>query len=243
MVRHTGLSLPPHGSAAHWPGTPDPGAANHGPWDMFLVIPELRPAKARRAGIASRFAQRFPLRPGTTYNAPMMFAEWEIKARSHTCAHTQIPFNDGDTIWTLLFRDKHGFRREDISDAAWIQSKESVQPFSFWKSKYQAPPTVPPEPMQKESVEALLRRLLDEDRPDYLNTRYVLAAMLERKKILKPVDARETDSERILVYEHAKSGEAFLIVDPRLRLDQLGAVQDEVAVLLANGLAAQQPEQ
>lgn len=173
----------------------------------------------------------------------MMFAEWEIKARSHVCARTQIPFNDGDTIWTLLFRDKHSFRREDISEAAWTEFKESVQPFSFWKSKYQAPPEVPPEPMQKESVEALLRRLLDEDRPEYVNTRYVLAAMLERKKTLKPVDVRESASEKILVYEHAKSGEAFLIVDPGLRLDQLDTVQDEVALLLANDLAAQQPEQ
>ena len=117
----------------------------------------------------------------------MMLAEWEIKARSHACAHTQIPFNDGDTIWTLLFRDKQGFRREDISDEAWNQLKESAEPFSFWKSKYHAPPSAPPEPLQKESVEALLRRLLEEDRPEYLTTRYVLAAMLERKKILKPV--------------------------------------------------------
>ncbi|MBV8280014.1 MAG: hypothetical protein JO170_32765 [Verrucomicrobia bacterium] len=173
----------------------------------------------------------------------MMLAEWEIKARSHSCSRTQIPFNDGDTIWTLLFRDKNGFRREDISEEAWAQSKDSVQPFSFWRSKYQAPPAAPPEPMQKESVEALLRRFLDEDRPEYLNTRYVLAAMLERKKILKPVDVRDTPSEKILVYEHVKSGEAFLIVDPGLRLDQLDAVQDEVAVLLASDLAAKQPEQ
>jgi hypothetical protein len=173
----------------------------------------------------------------------MMFAEWEIKSRSHACAHTQVPFNDGDTIWTLLFRDKLGFRREDISDDAWIQLKESAQPFSFWKSKYRAPPSAPPEPLQKESVEALLRRLLEEDHPEYLNTRYVLAAMLERKKILKPVDVRETDAEKILVYEHIRSGEAFLIIDPGLRLDQLDSVQDEVALLLANGLAAQQPEQ
>jgi hypothetical protein len=172
-----------------------------------------------------------------------MLAEWEIKARSHACARTEVPFNDGETIWTLLFRDKHGFRREDVSEAAWDQLKETVQPFSFWRSKYQAPPETPPEPMQKESVEALLRRLLDEDRPEYLNTRYVLAAMLERKKILKPVDVRETGPEKILVYEHVKSGEAFLIVDPGLRLDQLDAVQNEVASLLANGLAAQQPEQ
>jgi hypothetical protein len=173
----------------------------------------------------------------------MMFAEWEIKARSHACARTQVPFNDGEMIWTLLFRDKSGFRREDVSEAAWDQLKETAQPFSFWRSKYQAPPATPPEPMQKESVEALLRRLLDEDRPEYLNTRYVLAAMLERKKILKPVDVRGTGAEKILVYEHIKSGEAFLIVDPGLRLDQLDAVQDEVAELLANGLASQQPEQ
>jgi hypothetical protein len=172
-----------------------------------------------------------------------MLAEWEIKSRSHACAHTQIPFNDGEIIWTLLFRDKQGFRREDVSDEAWNQLKESAQPFSFWKSKYQAPPSAPPEPLQKESVEALLRRLLEEDLPEYLNTRYVLAAMLERKKILKPVDVRETEAEKILVYEHARSGEAFLIVDPGLRLDQLDNVQDEVALLLANGLAAQQPEQ
>jgi hypothetical protein len=97
--------------------------------------------------------------------------------------------------------------------------------------------------LQKESVEALLRRLLEEDRPEYLNLRYVLAAMLERKKILKQVDVRDTDLEKILVYEHARSGEAFLIIDPGLRLDQLDRVQDEVAALLANGLAAQQPEQ
>src|SRR6201993_3091586 len=173
----------------------------------------------------------------------MMFAEWEIKSRSHACAHTQVPFNDGDTIWTLLFRDKQGFRREDISDDAWTQLKESAQPFSFWKSKYQAPPSAPPEPLQKESVEALLRRLLEGVRPEYLNTRYVLAAMLERKKILKPVDVRETGSDKILRYEHGRRGGGFLIIDPGLGLGELDRVQDEVAVLLANSLAAQQPEQ
>src|ERR1700740_3750401 len=136
----------------------------------------------------------------------MMLAEWEIKARSHACAHTQIRFNDGDTIWTLLYRDKQGFRREDISDDAWTQLKESARPFSFWKSKYQAPPSAPPEPLQKESVEALLRPLLEEDRPEYLNTRYVLAAMLERKKILKPVDVREDPPQRVLRDEHTRGG-------------------------------------
>jgi hypothetical protein len=173
----------------------------------------------------------------------MMFAEWEIKSRSRTCARSETPFNDGDTVWTLLFREKDGFHREDVSEAAWLQLKDTVEPFSFWRSTYQAPPPVPPEPIQKESVETLLRRLIQEDSPEHLNARYVLAAMLERKKILKPVDVRETGDERILIYEHAKSGEVFLIVDPRLRLDQIDTVQQQVSSLLNTGLAVQQPQQ
>ena len=49
-----------------------------------------------------------------------------------------------------------------------------------------------------------------------LNTRYVLAILLERKRTLKQVDIRETAEDKILIYEHVKTGEAFIIPDPRL---------------------------
>jgi hypothetical protein len=137
-----------------------------------------------------------------------------------------------------LFRDRTGFRREDISENAWQEIKESVAPFSFWKSKFQAPAPTAPETMPKESVEELLRRLMLEDRLEDLNARYVLAILLERKRTLKQVDIRETAEDKILIYEHAKTGEAFIIQDPRLRLDQLDSVQQEIYSLLAR-----QPEQ
>ena len=110
-----------------------------------------------------------------------------------------------------MFRDRAGFRREDISEDAWQQIKESVAPFSFWKSKFQAPPPAAPEAMPKESVEELLRRLIREDLPEHLNARYVLAILLERKRTLKQVDIRETAEDKILIYEHVKTGEAFII--------------------------------
>jgi hypothetical protein len=163
-----------------------------------------------------------------------MLSEWEIKTRARQCARTQEAFVDGATIFTLLFRDRNGFKREDISEAAWLQIKDSVEPFSFWKSKYQSPPPPAPDPMPKESVEQLLRRLLEEDLPEHVNLRYVLAIMLERKKTLKHVDTREIAGEKILVYEHAKTGEVFIILDPRLRLDQLDSVQEEVYSLMAS---------
>jgi hypothetical protein len=162
-----------------------------------------------------------------------MLSEWEIKARSRQCARTQESFDDGATIYTLLFREGAGFRREDISEEAWQQIKEDVAPFSFWKSKFQAPAPAAAEPMPKESVEELLRKLVSEDLPEHLNARYVLAILLERKRILKQVDVREGTEGKILVYEHVKTGEAFIIPDPRLRLDQLDAVQQEIYSLLA----------
>ena len=163
-----------------------------------------------------------------------MLSEWEIKARSRHCARTQETFEDGATIFTLLFRERAGFRREDISEKAWQLIKDSVEPFSFWKSKYQAAPPPAPEAMPKESVEELLRRLVTEDSPEHLNARYVLAILLERKRTLKQVDVRETADDKILIYEHVKTGEAFIIQDPRLRLDQLDAVQEEIYALLAS---------
>jgi hypothetical protein len=161
-----------------------------------------------------------------------MLSEWEIKARSHHCSRTQEKFQDGETIYTLLFRDGTGFRREDVSEKAWQAVRAEATPFSFWKSKYQAPPPPAPEPLPKESVEELLRRLIQEDRPEYINARYVLAVMLERKRTLKQVDTQESGQERILIYEHARTGEAFLVADPRLKLDQLDVVQEEVLGLL-----------
>jgi hypothetical protein len=162
-----------------------------------------------------------------------MLSEWEIKARGRHCARTQEAFDDGATIYTLLFRDRAGFRREDISEKAWQQIKEGVEPFSFWKSKFHAPPPAAPEPMPKESIEELLRTLVSEDQPEHLNARYVLAILLERKKTLKQVDIREGEEGKFLIYEHVKTGEAFIIPDPRLRLDQLDSVQQEIYSLLA----------
>jgi hypothetical protein len=86
-------------------------------------------------------------------------------------------------------------------------------------------------------MEALLRRLIEEDRPDQINARYVVALMLERKKILKQVDSRSENEGKLLIYEHAKTGEVFFVPDPQLRLDQLDAVQAEVYAWLVPAAA------
>jgi len=167
---------------------------------------------------------------------------WNIRSRSHTCERTGEAFADGETFYTALFEDpKTGeLLRRDYSVASWEALREELQPFSFWKSVYEAPRhEVKPEVVEKESAESLLRRLIEEDNPGTENTRYILAVMLERKKILKHTATRETDDANFLVYEHPKSGEVYIIRDPELRLDQVEAVQREVSLLL--GYGSQEP--
>jgi hypothetical protein len=72
------------------------------------------------------------------------------------------------------------------------------------------------------------------DDPAMKNVVYVLAVMLERSKILVERDARSQDDGTIRrVYEDRKNGDTFVILDPRLRLENLGEVQQQVVALLS----------
>jgi hypothetical protein len=161
-----------------------------------------------------------------------MQSDWEIKSRGHVCSHTGREFTEGEFFYTLLFRDGEGFRREDLCEEAWNARNDNVQPFSFWRSKYEPPAPPPPEPMAKDDAEGLLRRLVSEQNPAHANAQYILALMLERKRVLRPVESKDDD---ILVYEHVQTGETFVLANPHLSFERIPEVQREVSELLAGG--------
>jgi ribosome maturation factor RimP len=93
-----------------------------------------------------------------------------------------------------------------------------------------------PETLGKQSAEDLLRRYMEESSAQHAAARYLLAAMLERKRLLKEVEAKTSaDGQLLRIYEHTKTGEVFIIPDPGLRLDQIAQVQQEVSALLDPG--------
>ena len=160
--------------------------------------------------------------------------DWPIKHRADACARTGRAFAPGEQFYTLLFREGEGFRREDLSQEAWTARNENIRPFSFWKTRYEPPPAAPPEALGKENAEDILRRLLAGNDPSHANACYVLAVMLERKRVLKQIKTDQSGDRPVLISEHGKTGDVFIVPDVRLHLDELEQVQSEVSQLLKN---------
>jgi len=168
-----------------------------------------------------------------------MLQPWNLKSRSHDCARTARPFVEGEPFYTAIYFDAQTgeFIRRDVSLEAWDEEIAEKTPFSYWKAEYVKPESLKPkaEIVGKEGAEALLRRLVEEDQPHTENARYILALMLERKRQLVPKEIKHTEAGPMVLYENRKSGDIYIIRDPELRLDELEAVQDEVAMLLGFG--------
>lgn len=162
----------------------------------------------------------------------IMQIDWNIKSRSDTCQIKGTPFKEGDFFYTLLFYDDEIYQRLDLSEEAWEERKidESAPvPFSLWRSKYEEPPPRAPETLPRDDAEGMLRYFLASNDPSHHNVCYILALMLERKKLLRPLASPDSST---LLYEHTGTGETFIITDPHLSLENLIEVQQEVSELL-----------
>jgi hypothetical protein len=166
--------------------------------------------------------------------------EWNIQSRAHACAACGKSFADQEPYHTLLFDEKADFRRSDICETCWQkQYSEGARDrkgfVSYWQGVFEAP-APQPEPIKKETAETLLRKLIELNDPRYVPAAYILAVMLERKRLFKVKEQVIRDNQRVFIYEQPDTGDVFTILDPNLQLDQLEAVQRDVAALLEHGL-------
>ena len=164
-----------------------------------------------------------------------MSQEWNIRSRGHFCSLCQKPLVDKSPVISALREVAGGYERFDCHPECWKATQRDWEPFSQWDGVYFAPVReAKKEPLKKEDAGELLRQLVTMDDPAMKNVVYVLAVMLERAKILVERDAKELDDGSIRrVYEDRKQGDTFVILDPRLRLENLSEVQQQVVALLS----------
>ena len=173
--------------------------------------------------------------------------DWNIQSRAQACAACGKGFADKDTYHTVLFEENRELRRADICGVCWQQqagagARERQGFISYWQGVFEVPP-VAVEPIHKDNAESLLRKLIELNDPRYIPASYILAVMLERKRVLKIKEQVVRDGKRVFIYEQPKTGDSFTITDPHLQLSQLEQVQRDVAALLEHGLNPPAAEQ
>ncbi len=167
--------------------------------------------------------------------------DWKIQSRSHACQACSTPFEDKQEYYTLLFDKRHELERLDVCPKCWAaQYGSGVHDrkgfVSFWQGQFTTPvSTTAPDPIHKESAESLLRKLMEQNEPQYAAACFILAVMLERKRVFKMKAQTTQDGQRQIVYEHIKTGDVFSVVDPNLQLKQLEDVQRQVSTLMEEG--------
>ena len=168
----------------------------------------------------------------------MALAEtWHLRSRGRECAATHRPFVPGEPIITAIFPDPEssGYLRRDFCLEAWQNRSETDEsPFSSWRTIYATPGGEKPQQVEREDPEDILRRLVEEDEDHTENTRYILAVMLERRKLLRETDTQPTPTGILRIYENRKSGEVYIVKDPNVPLSEVDALQQEVMLLLEN---------
>ena len=170
--------------------------------------------------------------------------DWNIQSRAHVCEACSQPFADQQPYRTLLFEVAKELRRSDICEPCAQKAGDARHREGFisqWNGTYEAPPAQPVEAIQKETAETILRKVIEANDPRHAPAAYILAVMLERKRILKVKEQFKREGQRIFIYEQPKTGDIFTIADPGLHLDQLEQVQHDVAQLLEHGLTPPAP--
>jgi hypothetical protein len=162
--------------------------------------------------------------------------EWNIRSCADHCGSCQRKFEDGESLLSSLGFTAEGYQRADyclICAEKRAEEAENTQEISSWTAIWRAPAPKTAEPLKKETAETLLREMMETEDPSRRNVIFILAVMLERRRILVEREVQlQPDGGKIRLYEHKQTGESFVVPDPQLKLDEIETVQQEVVELL-----------
>ena len=165
---------------------------------------------------------------------------WHVKKCAKACDGCEKEFQHKQALYSRLFFDNGEYTRQDFCEKCWNKEDPGL---STWKTVFIVPPPPAEEAVKKENAESMLRKLLAKENEENLNAIFILMVMLERKKIFVERDIQKTeDGRKLRIYEHRKTGESFMVIDPELKLNELESVQEEVVVLLG-GKSRNAPEE
>ncbi|MBM4006610.1 MAG: hypothetical protein FJ292_03455 [Planctomycetes bacterium] len=139
-------------------------------------------------------------------------------------------------VTTVRENGQGGFERLEFSQAAWLAGARPEGLLCWWK-------TVMPEPDAKrrlvlddEAIEEVFDRLAEDDRPNRVAVRWLLAMILLRKKRLRHLRVESAEGVETWLFSRrgdAEGAPATAVVRPALDEEAIAALGDELGAVVS----------
>ncbi|MAI66499.1 MAG: hypothetical protein CMJ26_01310 [Phycisphaerae bacterium] len=135
---------------------------------------------------------------------------------------------------TLSEREEdEGFDRLDYSISAWEEGKRPKRLFSYWK--YTVPDSEKKQGIMIDDavIDDLFERLADEEQPQRIAFRYILALVLLRKRKLKLVGREDADEGEIWLLQcKGVEGEPVRVKNPGIAEEEIQDLSEQLGEIL-----------
>ena len=164
-----------------------------------------------------------------------MLGEYKVSRCTRQCHAQQRPLREGEWYYSVVIESGDEYVRQDFSAESWQGPPEGS--IGWWKSRM---PTSDEKKMVLAPPEVLIELLRQmEPFPDRAKSRYLLALMLMRRKIVRPAtkesiggDEKPRESKEVLRVEVITDGSIMDVPIIKINRSESEALREELNELL-----------
>jgi hypothetical protein len=155
--------------------------------------------------------------------------DYDVQRCSRRCAATDRELKDGEACYSVLVAEGAAVVRRDYAAASWHGPPENA--LGFWKTTVADPNMGRLHWAPNDVMLHYFERLLDD--PTAEDTRYVLALLLVRRRVLR-LDGREADAagRDMLVLHSSRSDTQYRVLETTPTPERAAAIEQQLAELL-----------
>ncbi len=166
---------------------------------------------------------------------------YDVARATGCCAATGASIEPGSSyVATLCEREgEEGFDRLDYSTQAWERGERPARLFSSWRTTMPEPGGKAKTLVDDEVLLNLFHRLADDQQPQRIAYRFVLALILLRKRLLKHDETKAQNGASVWMMRlkgDPVDAPKVEVVDPNLSEEQVREVSDQLGEILRGEL-------
>ncbi|MGD8452224.1 MAG: hypothetical protein PVJ57_10435 [Phycisphaerae bacterium] len=163
-----------------------------------------------------------------------MATEWQVTRAGRVCRQCERTFEVGEVFRAVLYETRAGYEREDYCQQC--SPPADREPVGTWQAQRAAPTTAKTPSFDREAIYSFFMRLEDEDQPEKVQFRFLLALLLWRKKVLKFRETAEANGRECWVFSVTGGDQTYRVVRPELDEAQLEELSSQLEQVLAGGV-------